>query len=85
MATAAASGAYLPVHQEGHLTTAPNNGSQSSLKGEEKKKDPIYAAMFGTQIGSSTALPSNSRTRLDSIGIDTLDEPVIETLVLKTP
>lgn len=65
-------------------TTVPL--TQSEPASESLKKDPLYAAMLGGHIGSnnggSTAV-GGSGSRLDSSvsGLDTLDEPVFETLV----
>lgn len=79
MATTA--GPYLPVEQDAGSATETLQ-PPPHIKSEEKKKDPLYAAMFGTQIGSPAALPAHNGTpRLDTVGIDTLDEPVIDTLV----
>lgn len=79
MATAAST-SYMPVDQESNSPAAAEPILQQPLahkQEEAKKKDPLYAAMFGTQIGSAPV----SQTKLDTVGVDTLDEPVIDTLV----
>lgn len=79
---ATASGPYMPVGQE--TISVQVESEPLAPKPAEKKKDPLYDAMFGSQIGSSAPAAMSGRTpRLDSVGIDTLDEPVIDTLVSK--
>lgn len=75
---AMASGPYLPVESEQITITSP-----VETKSEGKKKDPLFEAMFGAQTGTSKgpASPPSKSQQFGSIGIDTLDEPVIETLV----
>lgn len=73
--------AYLPVDLQ--EAAGPAAASPEIKQEEPKKKDPLYAAMFGTQIGSNSPTIGAKAARLDpsASGIDTLDEPVIETLV----
>jgi hypothetical protein len=77
---ATTSGPYMPVGQEAASDSIGNE--TAAPKPIEKKKDPLYDAMFGSQIGSATPAALSGRTpRLDTVGVDTLDEPVIDTLV----
>lgn len=77
---ATASGPYMPIGSNTISVEVENE--LSAPKPVEKKKDPLYDAMFGSQIGSSAPASMPGRTpRLDTVGIDTLDEPVIDTLV----
>ncbi len=69
MATLTSVGPYLPVDKD------TSNGIEPT-----GKKDPIYEAVFNSESkGKTTPLGT---AKLDpSCGIDTLDEPVIDTLV----
>jgi len=58
--------------------------TQSEPASESLKRDPLYAAMLGGHIGSGNegaAVASGSRLDSSVSGLDTLDEPVFETLV----
>lgn len=64
---------------------SPNLKSKTSPS-LETKRDPLYAAMFGSPLGSTPpskigGLASAGVSRFEPGNIDTLDEPVIETLV----
>lgn len=57
---------------------------QESLKAasQNTKRDPLYEAMLGGQIGSTPI--GSARLEPSAAGMDTLDEPVVETLVINT-
>lgn len=72
-------------------SSQPSKTSSPNLKPKdspslEAKRDPLYAAMFGSPLGSTPppkigGLASAGVSRFEPGNIDTLDEPVIETLV----
>ena len=73
--TAKASGeTYLPVfaHEDGSQRLSPERNAAP----ESSTRDPLYAAMLGTSIGSSP-IPAGAK----SPERNTLNEPIADTLV----
>lgn len=91
---------YQPVSgaaDSQHVAPSPSNideqATQAQSSNEQKKtspnleakRDPLYAAMFGSPLGATPpprSNTSNNNARLEPAVMDTLDEPVVETLVI---
>jgi hypothetical protein len=81
----------IEIKSEVQSGSEPSKTSSPNLKSKispslETKRDPLYAAMFGSPLGSTPppkigGLASAGVSRFEPGNIDTLDEPVIETLV----
>ena len=79
-----------PAELTPSLVEQPPSGGKLENSPNLDKKDPLYAAIFGSPIGNTKppAIPSipagrsaTSYSRFEPGNVDTLDEPVIDTLV----